>query len=445
MNEISSPKELEQWLEGKPKIWGQVLAHRSALRVLPILEIQSKFLNDLKKQLPLAVVRASLISGVAVISSTPEIRDAAVEAVDAIDDAVDASLAMQFSHIAHVAHAAADVAARASMRASDHAVRAASASVRAFDHTAQLTRVNDVAIDTAVDGALNQDVSWLQNHENNQYCPQNLLLMPLWQGAKNPLLLEWESLKGTLIDLDHNWQFWIEWYQSKLDGTEHSGLTETQKDDLYYQIATLPNEFWEKEPAVINQIIADLIGREKIKDKIKNLLEKGTVLGTNTVNSAEFRSNVVRNKAAISLSCASVIVQVEEYKKTVSGSNSLEPELKEQLLGTLENVTEAVNNIGNSLETGSDVISDEGLEEVASYFSRFCEVISCELENYIAPENIGKAVVPTGIILSCGGLGALLGGGIGFGVGGFIGKLITNNLKPKEIVDKIEENIDNPN
>ncbi len=482
MADKSSPKDLEEWLKDKPKEWMQVLANRCALRVMPVLGSAIKHSNlseVIINQLTLATMRASLTSEVATFSSALEVKGFANTAAR-VADAAGSTVAP--AHSVFVAGSALDLgAARAAGAAVIVSARAIDAPSLTYDaalktisayiaphgkNAADAVGLANVAAGAA-DTALEHDVRWLQNHGGYEYSPQNLLSTPLWQGTNNPLLLEWGSLKESLKSFDANWQFWIDWYQSKLDGTLHPGLTQVQQDELYYQIATFPNELWEEGAEAVNQRIAELLegydggGKdfflddgflghdfltgENQNDRISQNKESSSVKTEQfrtLINSPEFRSNVEQNKVAISFACAGVILQVEEYRKTVAGSNSLEPELKERLIGTLENLTEAVNNIGNSLRPDGNEISNEELEEVASYFSRFCEVVSCELDNYIAPENIGKAVVPTGIILSCGGLGALLGGGIGFGIGGFIGKLITNNLKPKEIVDKIEENID---
>lgn len=408
--------------------------------------------HELKDQVTLAIFKASLFLNHSNLLKGSDLRDAANEIIAAVDN-------VKIEYERAVPAIQADKAARA--------IAEAILVVNSFQAARVAKVANMVAgVNGQIFKNINFDVNWLENNSKET----KLQDLPLWLNDQNPLNNQWETLKTKMLRSDKNWKFWLDFYQAKLDGAPISSLTGLQQKILFNKIINFPVKFWEKKVLIVNDRIADLLEETQQKERnsvsavplvegdLKIEIETIRLNPTETnlsnskadqfrtfLNSPEFRSNVEKNKVAISFACAGLIVQVEEYKKTVSGSNSLEPELKEHILGTLDNLTEAVNNIGNSLETGSDVISDEGLEEVASYFSRFCEVISCELENYIAPENIGKAVVPTGIILSCGGLGALLGGGIGFGVGGFIGKLITNNLKPKEIVDKIEENIDNPN
>jgi hypothetical protein len=322
-----------------------------------------------------------------------------------------------------------------------------------------------------------KDLSNDINKLTNGMHPCDLMREPLFMKNdifKNPVYNKYIYARRKLLSDQGKWNFWIDWYQAKLDGTLHSGLTQAQQDDLYYKIATFPNELWEEGAEAVNQRIAELLNYQerggegfflddghldhdyltddeqvdKSSQKMELNSHKADQFRT-FLNSPEFRSNVEKNKVAISFACAGIISQVEEYKKTVAGSNSLEPELKEQLLGTLEKLTEMANNIGSSLEPSNDVISDEGIEEIATYYTRFCEVLSSELNRYISAENMGRLTVPTGIILACGSVGAgvgvltTAGGLVGFGVGSLFGRLFTEQAKPKDLIKKIEDNLQN--
>lgn len=261
MKGITTPDELQEWLQDKPLNWAQVMAHRTALRVVPILDIamiQSNFRDDLKLQLFLSVFRASIISEVAVCSLTSEISFAAIDAVHSVDTCIDttnvnhATNVTFATHALYVAHAAADVA---------DAVRAthisAHAAARAFAHATR-------AIDFTDDIVLNQDVNWLKTRGSSKGSVLNLLSIPLWQNQENPLENNWQSLQQALISVNLNWQFWMDWYQAKLNGTLHPSLTQSQQEDLYYQIATFPNELWEEGAEAVNHRIAELM--EEIKE-----------------------------------------------------------------------------------------------------------------------------------------------------------------------------------
>lgn len=286
MVEGSNRIDLEKWLSNKPKEWEQVLANRCALRVMPVLGGAIKYSNlseVILNQLTLATMRASLTSEVAVVSSALEIKGFATSAARVADEvgsrlSPDNSVFVAGSSLDFGYARAAGAAAVASARAIDAPSLTPYATLKTLSayvaphgkNVGDATGLAAVAAG-ASDVALENDVRWLQNHENNEYCPQNLLLMPLWQGEKNPLLLEWESFKEALKKIDPNWQFWIDWYQSKLNGTLHPGLTQSQQENLYYQIATFPNELWEEGAEAVNRRIAELM--EEIKKSEVNDLE----------------------------------------------------------------------------------------------------------------------------------------------------------------------------
>ncbi len=287
MADKSSPKDLEEWLKDKPKEWMQVLANRCALRVMPVLGSAIKHSNlseVIINQLTLATMRASLTSEVATFSSALEVKGFANTAAR-VADAAGSTVAP--AHSVFVAGSALDLgAARAAGAAVIVSARAIDAPSLTYDaalktisayiaphgkNAADAVGLANVAAGAA-DTALEHDVRWLQNHGGYEYSPQNLLSTPLWQGTNNPLLLEWGSLKESLKSFDANWQFWIDWYQSKLDGTLHPGLTQVQQDELYYQIATFPNELWEEGAEAVNQRIAELM-KEEAESASNDLVE----------------------------------------------------------------------------------------------------------------------------------------------------------------------------
>ena len=270
MDEIRSPIALEGWLYNKPSDWAHVVAYRCSMRVIPVLNlaVTSPYLSErLKNRLTLSVFHASIISWVAAYSSNPEMIYAAVIAAGDAGDAVAAarSAAAHAGAAAFVAAADAAVAAAFVAADADPAARASFAASYAVDavRASGATRTSDTT-----SAALSNDVAWLQSSQADKKNVQKLLALPLWQGEKNPLLLEWDSFKIALKSFDHNWQFWIDWYQAKLDGSLHPGLTQSQQDDLYYKIATLPNELWEEGAEVVNQRIAELL--EEIKEEAQS-------------------------------------------------------------------------------------------------------------------------------------------------------------------------------
>lgn len=263
MVEISSPDDLEKWLQEKSVECSQIMALRCSLRVVPMLNeaVTSSNLNDnLKNQLILSVFRASLIAGVAADLPNLGTREVAHAAADAAADVA--------------ARAASDTIASATTRAAHAAARsAAHTTVHAAARSTTFAVVSAAhASNASIPIILNQDVPYLQLNETDENSSQKLLILPLWHSQKNPLDKNLQDLKELLIAVDPDWQFWIDWYQAKLDGTMHQGLTKAQQDDLYYQIATFPNELWEESAEAVNQLINQLM--EEIKKGEVNDLEE---------------------------------------------------------------------------------------------------------------------------------------------------------------------------
>lgn len=289
MAEISSPKDLEEWLKDKPKECAQVLANRCALRVVPVLGsaiMHSNLSKVILNNMTLATMRASLLLEMLAVSLIPEIEgfaNNAAIAADVVGSTIAPDSPLLVAGIAldrGTAHAA-GAAVIASARAIDAPHLASYAVLKTLSayvaphgkNSADAAGLAAVAA-SAADAALENDVRLLLNYEGYGYSPLNLLSTTLWQGTRNPLLLEWQSLKESLKSFDNNWHFWIDWYQAKLDGTLHPGLTQSQKNDLYYQIATFPNELWEEGAEAINQRIAELM--EEVKEGEGNDFEEET-------------------------------------------------------------------------------------------------------------------------------------------------------------------------
>ena len=216
--QINSLKDLDKWLVGKPRDWAQVIAFRVALRAVPVLNRvygQEIVYEEFRNCLTMSALRACFISEVAVIGPTLEIEQAAVRA------AADA-----------IAAYATDAAAYA-------------------------------------DAAYDADAQWLEGQEDQVTAGVRLMAEPLWHGDATVFLDEWVSLQMSLLKKGANWKFWIDWYQSKLDGKPHPGLPQNQQRDLYYQIATFPKEYWEdgkgwvERAKSVNQRIADLLAKVK--------------------------------------------------------------------------------------------------------------------------------------------------------------------------------------
>ncbi len=307
MAEITDRKSFEEWLEGKPVEWAQVLAVRAALRVLPLVG-QVFDINSLKpkdqEQLIFASWRAIAISWVGRKYPTHDIAIAARDtfaAADAADAAAFAADAFAFTAARTAAYAArpAAFATFAAARAADAAVRAASRAADAAAAAADAARAIFAAADTAAAAALaafatdavfaavragfwsalNREAEFLAAYKGTpEFSAQALAEQVLWLNDKGDnatpdwALLETKKLTDKMSDLNDNWQVWGEWYQSRLDGKESWGLNPNNAETLMLRIADQENDWWEQGPSIVNAEIAGWLSEFRTEEASDEIL-----------------------------------------------------------------------------------------------------------------------------------------------------------------------------
>lgn len=273
MVEILDLKELEDWLSKNPNDWQEAISTRSVLRALPAIRdflVLSKRQNNLKKGLLIKFLRAIFINQA--FNKGTEFKnniDHAFDALSRSEKDINNSNGFSFySKKAYEKYARANYnilekSNFAAIKNSHHAIVAAKSNYT-VESALETTRA-----ERGLFAAYSTDCNYLEGGISSA----DLLGFPLWRGENgNPLGLYWFEIKGWLRELNPNWQFWIDWYQSKLDGTLHSGLTQVQQDELYYQIATFPNELWEEGAEAVNHRIAELM--EEVKEGEGNDFEE---------------------------------------------------------------------------------------------------------------------------------------------------------------------------
>ena len=119
---INSPGELEAWLKDKPVEWARVIAHRAAMRVLPLVaeEWKSDRPFERKQALTLALFRANLVARAACYRPNVEMEPflrASADLADAAHDALAVAYAAAFAAIS----AFESVSAKAAIQAVDAA------------------------------------------------------------------------------------------------------------------------------------------------------------------------------------------------------------------------------------------------------------------------------------------------------------------------------------
>ncbi|WP_299934369.1 hypothetical protein [uncultured Pelagimonas sp.] len=236
--DIKDRESLEAWLNALPQDTEEeqararriavTLAFRAAARVLPIwwewtLTSDRARKGDLTA---LPILRSLLISSVAAIVPTEDIRKAAAASFAAAAASFAATTAA-----AATASFAADATARAAAASfAATASFAADATARAADATAR-----------AADAA----TMWrnFQSDAEKLVSSDARAKRPLW-AETSPVQEKWTAVQTILQESGQSdaWAFWINWYNGLLNGTAPAA-----DSPMMVEIALLPNEVWEDE------------------------------------------------------------------------------------------------------------------------------------------------------------------------------------------------------
>ncbi|MBL6638574.1 MAG: hypothetical protein ISP37_09710 [Planktomarina sp.] len=216
---IGNLDAFEAWLMYQPQEVAQVLAHRTAARMWPIIAldvVHGDFHGTWRANLTKSTLRSTLASRLMCIEPNAPRATAAARA----------------------AAPAADAAANASSSAADFASAAASA--------------DDVAGQAYVWESLSADVQRIEDGMR----PADLVQAPLWPDAPMPRTLaeNWQRLRDVLVRDDPNWQFWIDFYEGILAG----GAYAPARIALMDKVAQMSEEIWEKPAREVNAHIAGM-------------------------------------------------------------------------------------------------------------------------------------------------------------------------------------------
>ena len=228
VDEIKDRESLEAWLETQPKEVAVDIAHRAAMRVLPLYWDWVSRQDDLTT---LPILRLSLTNGIAARSATPLIKPVHDYATSRAYPAARFARAAA-ADVGRTARSAitAVIAANAATSAANAATAAASAAAAfwaAVRTDAELTEALD-----------------------------DPLTAPLWHEAQNPLDLFWQDVLDQLPAEDAGWDFWRRWYQGALDA-------QPLDQDLIKEIANQGEEFWEGTDDEVNARIAAIVAEHE--------------------------------------------------------------------------------------------------------------------------------------------------------------------------------------
>lgn len=290
MVDISHGEELKDWLEDKPLEWGQVLAARVALRVLPLIcggiGANKPFSKNLQKSI-LWGFRATSISWASqkypvydiwpassslTVASTQAKSFSLTAATSATDTVVAnaAHFSVTADHAAAAAHTAAAAAASSTASVTVAYVNSTvhAAVVAAANTTAANSRSVAIANTTAnaaiadIWMSISKDCEMLLGYGSPQSAAQSLINEDLWHWMeRGPLFPEWFSATHTaferaLNEIDVNWQVWTNWYRSILHNESRWGLRAENAERLTIRLAEQDETFWKQDVTAVNAQIA---------------------------------------------------------------------------------------------------------------------------------------------------------------------------------------------
>lgn len=460
ISEIKDIESLEVWLESQPRAWAQVIAIRLALRIAPVAFSLSylpeqRLLKKHRENFILLTFRATLITSASSKYSTDDLNDHfAAIAADAIfaDDAADAA--------ADVADAAAYAVACATNNASyiadvvaysAYAARADASiwkSIRA-DMMFLYEEPSDDAFahsDSARMGRRSIKVRELMNQP--LWLAYNYLNKVIPLRPKGMFGKDFSKFKNSKLANETNFGLIADWYQAALQGKSAFG----KKAEL--AIAKMSPEDWgdndkERDCVAVMDRVAQLAGweRKTYKEEPHNDVQNSETSGKS--NNGFTNHNVSKglndNREAILSLCQSLLMQLSEYKQKIQFTNQFGEDYKKELLSFLEKIEDDLRAIMGAVPEIGKQVEKPKVDETVTRLNRFKARFKQNLPKYFEPEHLGDISPPVSIILGCGAVGSFFGGPIGFGAGAFVGKLLTNEIKPGKVDDKVQEMLDNEN
>ncbi len=196
---------------------------------------------------PVPVLWANLISSVAAVSPTDDMKAAASAAASAASAAA-ASAATAYAASAAAASAAAAAAASAAAASAASAASAADAAASAATaYAASAARA------TAFWSAVRSDALAIEAGED-------VSTAPLWPGEgaeANPLSDLWHKVATHGFTQGSPYDFWRRWYETHLDPARRPSMPH----DMLYEIALIDPKIWQGAPEDLAREIADIEAR----------------------------------------------------------------------------------------------------------------------------------------------------------------------------------------
>lgn len=247
---IRSSVELQEWLEGQPKIWEQVIAYRCALRVFPLVVDPNSWSETSKRPEMILTTLRALVAALAAarFSNESSVAESAFEIAYSSSDTVKDISAL--SDIASFASAAALKAAAAARGSSGWFA------VETFEDA--IVAMDGARIDTETALLrLEADCGWLSGGVH----PTTLFDVAIWNEKPKWFQEAWSRAARVLSNAEHGFEIWREWYYGRLEGLPHAFADFDHKADekFYRWIIKKDDAWWKREPATINREITKFV------------------------------------------------------------------------------------------------------------------------------------------------------------------------------------------
>jgi len=409
--DIRDKYSLEAWLEDQPHEVAVWIASRAAARVMPVwwaAVLTEEWARE-RNLTALPVLRSLLISSVAAVGPTEDIRAATA----ATADAATADAATTTADASYASYADAATAAIAA----SYAAYATAATADAATAASYAAYVADAA-----------DAVWAAIRTDAEQAAGGGLpdAFALWPEDRGPLAEQWREIVWQVTNSEgaEDWQFWVAWYDSLLDGRPMLGdAARTRK--MLEDIALIDPETWDAGPEAVNPAIREIW--EGYRDGASGT---GPAVDPEPVSAdakAAMKQRVAVNRDALAVSAAGLLDQLGTFKDHVRGMNHLEPKLRDEVLAFIDEFTGKITALLERLPRPGESVDDDQAGRLVQWLRDYRGLLRHKLAYYGSAENMVEATVPTGIILGATGIGAMLGMPV---AGSIAGGLIANQMKP---------------
>ncbi len=425
MAKITNRKEFQNWLKGQPKEWSQVLAVRIALRVLPLasgeFDLETPKL-EIRQNFILSIFRTTCISWAGRKYPTYDVRSAAKAAVAAANAFAATDDATAFTVDAATRSALAARTITATIEPAAHALTAAIAAANAL--TAAAHGANAAAV-TDVWATIDADARVLQEVDGDaETTAKHLAGKGLWLNQKSVIPTpQWsldalDNLEHHLLQLDDNWQVWIQWYSPLLQGKPGWGLSAKNAEDLIVRITTQDEDFWNNGASKVNAEIAGWLEEFRTREKAEqgNAIKVAKPTGFESLKGLDIVPNSVEaikkarvNHDQLVLTFAMLRMEIDEFKDKLRGNNEISPDLRQELTAFLDNHAQAVEEMITITEGQPENASDDDTNKFKVWFDTYLDTVKNELPKYTDPKKYGKATIPAIIVGLSASIGLMVG------------------------------------